>query len=140
MNISGPIAVTAAVLLCLLLTVPALLAFVRQRVPPATTVFYSVLLLGLMTYHGGFGFIPPSARAVSVSPEGGQVDPARCEQAITVAKRAGLIIESGARLVVNEDLWQQVPEPVQKALTQCAASARPGGAQQPVEVIKKKLP
>jgi hypothetical protein len=127
--------------LVLAVAAPALLAFLRQDVGWRTGTFYGVAVMALLAWHVGFalGPMPTGASLVRPGTPGAAPSGDRCEQALSTAERARIILDRSnpSRLVVSQSLWAQVPEGVRTALVDCAASLRPEGAGGSVEVVNR---
>ena len=133
---------SSAIVLLLFLAVagPALVAFVRRDVGWKTGGFYGVALLMLLGWHVGFAVGPMPTRAALAPQSAGPVGATRCEQALDTAERGGIVRDRSdpSRLVVDEALWQQLPEEVRVALTDCAESLRPADERdEPLEVVNR---
>ena len=127
--------------LFLLLAAPALIAFVRSDVGWKTGAFYGLVLVLLLGWHVGFSVSSiPDAGTLGPRPQATGLEGSRCEEALATAQRGGIILDrrDPNRLVVSAAVWQQIPEEVRTALTQCADSVRPAGARErPVEVVTR---
>lgn len=125
-------------ILFLLLAAPALLALLRQDLGWRTGGFYGAVVAALLAWHVGFAIGPiPSAASLARAP-GVVLEGSRCEQALQTATQARMIVDrrDPRRLVVNRELWQQMPESVREALTECARTTRPlGQREEPLEVV-----
>ncbi len=128
-------------LLFLVLAAPALLAFVRRDVGWRTGGLYGAALLALLGWHVGFAVGPMPSRAALSSPGiGAAAGSARCDQALDMAQRGGIVLDRSnpSRLVVNDALWQQLPDEVRAALTECADSLRPADRRdEALEVVNR---
>jgi hypothetical protein len=124
----------------LVLAAPAAIALIRQALGWKTVTFYGLALFAVSTWNLGFnvGAIPDAASLAK--PKGPvQLEGSRCEQAIGVAERGGIVLtRSESRLVVKGEVWSQLPEEVRTALTECARLIRPPHRQdQPLEVVER---
>lgn len=124
--------------LFLLIAAPALWAMLRRDVPSWVGAFYGVGAVALLAWHVGFGLGPmPDAASLARAPAG-VPDGTRCEQALATAERGRIVLDRSNpdRLVVDDALWEQIPEELRAALTGCADSLRPADRrQEPVAVV-----
>lgn len=127
-------------LLFLVIAAPALIAFLRQDLGWMTGAFYAAAAIALLAWHVGFSVGPMPDRTALARAPGGVADAGRCEQALAAAERGGIVVDrtDPNRLVVRGALWQQLPDDVRTALTECANSLRPADRrEQPVEIVNR---
>ena len=126
--------------LFLLLAAPAIVGFFRRDLGWKTGAFYVAVLAGLLAWHVGFKIgAMPDPRTLAKAPVG-IVDSSRCEQVLSTAERGRLVLDrrNPNRLVVAAASWQQIPEEVRTAITECASSVRPADRRDtPVEVVPR---
>ncbi|HEX8644461.1 MAG TPA: hypothetical protein VF702_11175 [Allosphingosinicella sp.] len=127
-------------LLFLLLAAPALAAFLRRDLGWKTGAFYGAVATALLAWHVGFSVGPMPDRAAFKLGPGAVLDADRCEQALAAAQRGGIVADRSDpnRLVVRRAIWDQLPDDVRGALTDCANSVRPADRRdQPVEIVNR---
>jgi hypothetical protein len=129
-------------LLFLVLAAPALVAFVRRELGWVTGGFYGAVVAGLLAWHVGFsiGPIPDAASIARARAAGPAVSGSRCEQVLATAEQGRVVLDrrDPNRLVVAAALWQQLPEEVRAALTECADTVRPADQRErPVEIVTR---
>lgn len=125
-------------ILFLLIAAPALFALLRQDIGWRTGSFYGAVCAALLAWHVGFTVGEMPSAAALARGTGGAVEVSRCEQALQTAQQGRLIGDRSnpRRLVVNRELWQQLPEDVREALTECANAVRPPAQRdEPLEVV-----
>jgi hypothetical protein len=123
-----------------ILAAPAAIALFRQTLGWRTVAFYCVTLVAVFASTIGFKFGPmPDAASFAKAPAGEQLESSRCEEALTLAERAGVVLDrSGGRLVVQRNAWAGLPEEVRTALHGCAESVRgPERQGEPVQLIER---
>jgi hypothetical protein len=137
---SAILAIVLISALILAVAAPALLAFLRQDLGWRTGGFYGALVMALLAWHVGFAVGPMPTGASLIRPGAAAPSGDRCEQALSTAERARIILDRSnpARLVVAEGLWSQIPEGVRTALVQCAESLRRDGAGGALEVVQRR--
>ena len=126
--------------LLIVFAAPALLALLRKDFGWRTGSFYAATMIVLVAWHVGLSVGPLSATGGLMRPPVGAVDGTRCEQALTAAERAGIILDRSnpSRLIVRRTIWAEIPEEVRTALAQCVETARPDAAGAgTVEVIER---
>ena len=119
---------------------PAVIAFLRRDLGWRTTGFYAALTLGLVGWHVGFSVGPMPTAATLARAPGGAPEGSGCEQALETAQRGRIILDRSnpRRLVVARELWDQLPEDIRAALTECASSVRPPELRdEPMEVVNR---
>ena len=124
----------------LALATPALVGFFRQALGWRTVGFYCVIGVALLASNIGFRVGPLSdAASLAKAPAVGQPVSTRCEEALAVAERGGIVRgRSANRLEVNRDVWSTLPEELRTALVQCAESVLPPERRgEPVEVVER---
>ena len=134
------LAILLTALLALAVAAPALLAFLRGELGWRTGTFYGALSALLLAYYVGFSIGPFPDRKAIAGPSGGAPSSDRCDQAMEAAQRGGIVLDRSNpnRLVVNQNLWGQIPAEMQTALTQCAETLRPeGSGTAPLEVVNR---
>jgi hypothetical protein len=136
----APMSSILILFLFLLIAAPALAAFLRQDIGWKTGAFYGAVAALLLAWHVGFSVGPMPDKSALARAPGGVADVGRCEQALRAAQRGGIVVDRSDpnRLVVRAALWQQLPEDVRTALTECANSVRPADRRdQPVEIVNR---
>jgi hypothetical protein len=127
-------------LLFLLIAAPALFAFLRQDLGWKTGGFYALVASALLAWHVGFSVgNVPDVRAIA-RPPAAALEGTRCEQALTAAERGRIVLDRSNpdRLVVSGEVWQQLPDEVRTALTECAGAVRPADKRDaPVEIVTR---
>lgn len=133
------VAILLVGLLLVAVAAPALLAFLRQDLGWRTGGFYAALIMALLACYLGFGLGPMPTGASLIRPNAAPPTADRCEQAVSTAERARIILDrrNPTRLVVQRALWEQIPEDVRTALVECAESLRPPGTEGSMEVVNR---
>jgi hypothetical protein len=134
------LAVLLVSLVALAIAAPALVAFLRGEIGWRTGSFYGILAAALLSWHVGFAVGPMPDAAALARPTAGAPSPEGCEQVLVVAERGRIVLDRSnpSRLVVDPALWAQIPAEVRNAITECAASLRPGGGSgEAVEVVNR---
>lgn len=125
---------------CAIALAPIAIAYWRPRLIPPLGWSYGVLMLAIMVYQAGF--LP---RSLPVTLQSSVLDSAhmpsgRCAELMELLQRQHVILNSAdpARLVVNHELWSQLPQEARDAIVQCAEAARPaGGGGNAMEVVEQ---
>lgn len=140
---STTVAVIAVLAVWLLLSAAAAFAFRSRRVAFVAAPVFVVLFGALAVYHVGLpsagdrGAVQRwrSAQAGTGSPASGSL----CERVLAEAQRGRLIVDRSqpGRVVVNRNLWGQLPPEVQQAITSCLDPSTPGTSAPPVEIVER---
>lgn len=124
-----------ALLLWPVLAVPALMALRRPRAAMVVAPLYFTAFIGLAAFHVGLlGSQDGSAVARWRAANDQSRLEARgagsiCDQVVREAERGRLILDRSHadQVVVNRDLWGQLPQQVQDAIVSCLGENQPGG-------------
>jgi hypothetical protein len=144
---STVVAISLAFALFVLAFAPLAAAYWKPKARLPAALLYGSLLLGVTVHHTGTSFgrfdqpaLAPATPAASVSVGESEELTQRCAEALDLAERGSIIRDRSnpERLVVDRELWNQMPEFVQQALIVCLKDARPsGGSEAEIEIVEE---
>jgi hypothetical protein len=115
---------------CALALLPIALASWRPRLIAPVGWIYGAMILAVMVYQAGFlpRYLPVTLQADVL--ETSHLPPARCAELMELLRRQQVLLTGTDQmhLVVNQELWSQLPQEARDAIIECAEAARPEGS------------
>lgn len=137
---SPPLATILLLSGCALALAPIALAYRKPRLIAPLLWSYGVVILGTMVSQTGL--LP---RAVPVAVQAGpaadrHMSSARCDELMALLARQHVVLNSTDpnRLVVNQNLWSQLPQEARDAIVECAGAVRPAvGPGNSIQIVEQ---
>lgn len=126
-----PVAISAVAALMLVLAGTLVWAWRRPAIAATVAALFGALILVLSANGSGMFArtnVPKGVLETAARPE---VTNAQCREMLGVADKAKAIIDlkNPPQLVVADDLWTKLPEPIRNALVECVERSWPAGSE-----------